>query len=218
MRRVEGRSVREIAKLLSVSRPPVSLWVRDIELTEEQHAVLQSENALHERQRLATAALMAKARARRKNWQLEGRRRAATADPLYVAGCMLYWAEGDKDRHSVRISNSDPAVLRHFVRFLRVHFDVCDDQLRISCNLFADHEERQREIEDFWLSTVALPRACLRKSVVNRYSRYTKKKRTNKLPYGTCKLIVHSTQIVQTIYGSIQALGRFDRPEWIDMP
>jgi hypothetical protein len=53
---------------------------------------------------------------------------------------------------------------------------------------------------------------------VNRYSPYTKKKRTNKLPYGTCRIAVHSTEIAQTIYGSIQELGGFDRPEWLDMP
>lgn len=37
-----------------------------------------------------------------------------------------------------------------------------------------------------------------------------------KLPYGTCRLVVHSTQVVQTIYGSIQEYGGFDRPEWLD--
>jgi creatinine amidohydrolase/Fe(II)-dependent formamide hydrolase-like protein len=36
------------------------------------------------------------------------------------------------------------------------------------------------------------------------------------LPYGTCRLVVHSTEIVQTIYGSIQEYGGFDRPEWLD--
>jgi hypothetical protein len=51
---------------------------------------------------------------------------------------------------------------------------------------------------------------------VNVYSKYSLKKRANKLPYGTCKLVVHSTRIVQTIYGSIQEYGGFDRPEWLD--
>jgi hypothetical protein len=36
------------------------------------------------------------------------------------------------------------------------------------------------------------------------------------LPYGTCALIVHSTRIAQTIYGSIQEYGGFERPEWLD--
>jgi hypothetical protein len=38
----------------------------------------------------------------------------------------------------------------------------------------------------------------------------------NRLPYGTCRLMVHSTQVVQHIYGAIQEYGGFDRPEWLD--
>ena len=41
-------------------------------------------------------------------------------------------------------------------------------------------------------------------------------RRKNKLPHGTGELIVTSTQIVQTIYGSIQEYGGFERPEWLD--
>jgi hypothetical protein len=56
----------------------------------------------------------------------------------------------------------------------------------------------------------------LRRSIVNAYSKHSQKKRQSKLPYGTCKLVVHSTRIVQTIYGSIQEYGGFERPEWLD--
>jgi transposase len=38
--RYSGMSVRDIAKTLSVSTASVSVWVRDIELTEEQKAVI----------------------------------------------------------------------------------------------------------------------------------------------------------------------------------
>ncbi len=47
-------------------------------------------------------------------------------------------------------------------------------------------------------------------------ARYSQKKRTNKLPYGTAALRAHSSQIVQTIYGSIQKLGGFERADWLD--
>jgi hypothetical protein len=47
------------------------------------------------------------------------------------------------------------------------------------------------------------------------YSKHSQKKRRNKLPYGTCRLAVHDTRIVQSIFGSIQEYGGFDRPEWL---
>jgi hypothetical protein len=87
--------------------------------------------------------------------------------------------------------------------------------MRLQCNLFADHVERQLEIERYWLAAVGLPASALRRSAVNRYSKYSLKKRTNRLPYGTARLVVHSTQILQTIYGSIQEIGGFVRPEWL---
>ena len=107
-------------------------------------------------------------------------------------------------------------MVRFFVQFLREAFGVPLEKVSVTCNLFADHEERQSEIEQFWLDLLGLPPECLRKSAVNRYSRYSKKKRKNKLPYGTCRICVHSTEIVQAIYGSIQEFAGFDRPEWID--
>ena len=129
---------------------------------------------------------------------------------------MLYWAEGAKHRNTVKITNSDPALLVFFAGFLRRHFGVPSESMLVRCNLFADHADRQREIEEYWLRQLDLPPASLRRSTVNTYSKYSQKKRINKLPYGTTALSVHSTRIVQTIYGSIQELGGFDRPEWLD--
>ena len=114
------------------------------------------------------------------------------------------------------MSNSDPEVLVVFAAFLRDYFAVPPERMTIACNLFADHLDRQREIESYWLTRLGLPPSSLRKSMVNIYSKHSKKTRKNRLPYGTCKLVVHSTQIVQTIYGSIQEYGGFDRPEWLD--
>ena len=109
-------------------------------------------------------------------------------------------------------------MARFFAEFMFEFFDIDIERLRLTCNLFADHEACQREIENFWLATLRLPRSCLCKSIVNRYSRYSQKKRKNKLPYGTCRIVLHSTEVAQTIYGSIQELAGFDRPEWLDMP
>ena len=129
---------------------------------------------------------------------------------------MLYWAEGSKKRNRVCLVNSDPELVAFFARFLRLHFDVRAEQMRVTCNLFADHIDRQREIELFWLKKLDLPDPCLLKSTVNVYSKYSVKKRAGKLPYGTCSLVVHSTRIVQTIYGSIQEYGNFERTAWLD--
>jgi hypothetical protein len=116
------------------------------------------------------------------------------------------------------MSNSDPALLAFFVDFLREEFSVASDRVAASCNLFTDHAAQCAEVEAFWLEALGLPRSSLRKSIINNYSKYSQKNRRKRLPYGTCKVVVHSTRIVQTIYGSIQQLAGFQRNEWLDLP
>jgi DNA-binding transcriptional regulator YdaS (Cro superfamily) len=208
--RAEGRSIKEIERLLGVARSSVSRWVKDVQLGDAQRHALAArvtEGRLQAAQRKAHAARLLRAEDQR-----EGRRLAQELDGLYVAGCMLYWAEGEKNRCRLSVSNSDVELLCIFVDFLRKHFDVSSAAMRIHCHLFADHIARQREIEQFWLNALGLPAASLGKSVVNTYSKYSQKKRRNKLPYGTCKLTVNSTKIVQTIFGSIPGVRRVRAP------
>jgi len=204
--------VKELAQLLGVSKSSVSLWVRDIELTEAQYLALRRrmggridgsrENAI-------------RALERRRKAQDFGRNAARRAHLLHAAGCMLFWAEGSRSRNRVQFVNSDPAMVTFFLRFLRDCFGVPDEKVAVTCNLFADHVEHQQHIEQYWLDLLQLPRTCLRKSTINTYSKYSQKKRRNKLPYGTCRLEVHDTQLVQSIYGAIQEYAGFDREEWL---
>jgi hypothetical protein len=214
--RADGRAVTEIAGTLRVSKSSVSLWVRDIPLSDAQRDALMRRSIRYEGQWKGAATNIARGRARRLTYQEAGRKRVVAASPDYIGGCMLFWAEGDKARNHVGVANSDPELLACFVEFLRNHFNVENEKMRIACNLFADHVERIVEVEDFWLKTLGLTRANLRKSMVNKYSKHSQKKRKNRLPYGTCKLVVHSTEIVQTIYGSIQEYAGFTRDEWLD--
>jgi hypothetical protein len=212
--RATGLSVREVAASVGVAQSSASKWVRDIALTPEQRRALDERGERGRDDARARKALGA--RAVRRSYQVDGRRLARERGSSYAAGCMLYWAEGAKQRNTLKITNSDPEVLVFFANFLRRELDVSSARMRLYCNLFADHVDRQREIEDFWLDRLGLDRSCLRKSTVNVYSRHSKRTRIGKLPYGTSALVVHSTRIVQTIYGSIQEYGDFDRPEWLD--
>jgi transposase-like protein len=212
LRREEGASVKELARPLGVSKSSVSLWVRDIELTEDQYLAL--------RRRMGgridgSRANAVRALARRRMEQESGRLAARRGHLMHAAGCMLYWAEGSRSRNAVEFTNSDPAMVSFFLRFLRECYSVPEAKITVTCNLFADHLEHQCEIEQFWLDQLGLPHECLRKSSVNVYSKYSKKKRRNRLPYGTCRLKVCDTRIVQSIYGAIQQYAGFEREEWV---
>jgi hypothetical protein len=131
---------------------------------------------------------------------------------------MLFWGEGSKAVNVAQISNSDPALLRLFTQFLRHYFHVPNEKFRVQCNLFADHAERQHEIEQFWLDVLGLSRSSLTKSTVNTFSRASKGTRRGKLPFGTCRLTVCDVRIAQHLFGAIQEYGGFERPEWLLRP
>jgi hypothetical protein len=183
--------------------------VRDIELTEAQQLALLEQNSAYNRQLSGWTQLAARRRAEREAFQQEGRRRARANEPGFIAGCMLYWAEGSKKRNQLQFTNSDPAMARFFVDFLKTYFDLAPEQIRITCHLYADHLDKQVAIERHWLETLGLPSESLRKSVVNVYS-------LGNLPYGTCRVVVSRTWVTQTIFGAIQEIGGFARPSWLE--
>jgi hypothetical protein len=164
--RGEGRSVKEIARLVGVSVSSVSGSVRDVPITHEQRLALLRRMTCNGRSAAAIGRSKA-AREVRRTYQERGRVLADEARPMHIAGCMLYWAEGSKSRNAVQFVNSDPAMVRYFVDFLRREYAISDDRFTVACNLFADHLSRQREVEQFWLDTLGLPTSCLRKSTVN---------------------------------------------------
>jgi hypothetical protein len=103
------------------------------------------------------------------------------------------------------------------VRFLRRCYEVDVDRVAFSVNCFLGNGLTLDEIEGWWLTRLALPRSCLRKAAVNRASSASKRRKGHVLPYGTARLAVHSTFIVQSIYGAIQEYAGIDRPEWLDL-
>jgi hypothetical protein len=142
--------VTEIERELAVSRSSVSVWVRDVELGPAQRERLLAVSKLGPL--LSAERKAAAAREGRRRYQADGRRLARDRDATYTAGCMLYWAEGSKARNYVKLTNSDPELVVYFLRFLRLHFAVADERVKLALNLFCDHRDHQEEIEAYRLA------------------------------------------------------------------
>jgi hypothetical protein len=160
------------------------------------------------------AVRRSRALALRQAAQADGRAAARAGEPLHAVGCALFWAEGSKGRNSATLTNSDPELIATFVRFLRECFAVEDERIALSVNVHLNNGLSLDEIEAWWLERLGLPRSCLRAASVNRASKASRWRR-NVLPYGTARVAVHSTAIVQSIYGAIQEYGGFEREAWV---
>jgi hypothetical protein len=121
--RAQGRSYREIQQVVGVAKSTLSVWLRDVPLSEDQ------QRALDLRGPAATSARAEENRAnaarRRASIQTSAREQVTrlSESELFVAGVVAYWAEGTKNKpwrfgQAVIFMNSDAGLIRLFLRWL----------------------------------------------------------------------------------------------------
>lgn len=209
--RSQGVSIKKIAKQLGVSPGSVSIWTRDIKLTEEQIENLKQQNPIYNKQIKGAQVRSDKARELRKQYQQEGRLKARESNLLHQAGCMLYWGEGAKSRYTCSLVNSDLNMLKLFVKFLRECYSIKTDEIRVRINCYTGNGLSIQEIEKYWQDNLELPSSCFTKTTADNLSKYSQqKKHKNKLLYGTTTVSVHQVAVIQNIYGAIQEYADFD--------
>ena len=165
-----GLPYKRIAARLGVSVGSVYSWANDIELTPEQKAAnlrgpdgpLNQEDV---RRRAKNWA--ARCRRRRADMQAEGRAAARRGNPLHLAGCMLYWAEGSKARNAIRFTNSDPRMVSFFRKFLVDALGLEPAEIHLSINVYTNNGMGIEEIERYWLDLLQLPQSSARGHVLN---------------------------------------------------
>lgn len=178
--RLEGRSYREIATVVGVSTSTLSLWLRDVALTDEQRAALDGRRlsavqrrAEGRRSRRIRRQEFVKSQARSEIAELTGRE-------LFVAGVVAYWAEGSKDkpwdrRERVVFANSDPDLVRLFLRWLEL-LGVSRDRVRFELQI---HESADvAGALSFWAGVVGLPLERFSRPLLKRHNPKTVRKNT----------------------------------------
>jgi hypothetical protein len=86
-----------------------------------------------------------------------------TSDPVWVAGLVLYWAEGAKTRRDVSMANTDPRALRLFVLWLRTYVDP---NVQFSLRLHLPEGNDEPEAKGFWRAAIGLSDANFHKTFI----------------------------------------------------
>lgn len=207
--RNEGYSLNEIHKQLGVSKSTVSLWVKDIRLSSEQRKKLDSNNfggRGHGGKMWSQLNLD-----QRIKYQQQGATSISNFD-LHLAGCMLYWAEGSKDRNSMSFTNMDPEMVILFLRFLKECYSIDEEKVDIYLNSHYLSSKTETEIKEYWQSLLKLPDKCFKYFFVEK--RIPKKPKTD-YGFGICQIRIHDTEIVQNIFGAIKAYVGISSNRWL---
>jgi len=193
--RQEGKSYREIREKITVSKSTLSGWLKNIKLTKEQKSrlsKLQATGYLGAKKQQATSLKHheeIKRKAEREVTKL-------VENPFFIAGLMLYWAEGSKNIGSVQFSNSDPAMIKIMMHWFRDFCAVSENKFRIS--LFMHSLHTKENCQKFWQEVTSIPSNQF-------YKPYIKptifSNRKNKLYEGTCRIVIHNRGLLSKIIG-----------------
>jgi hypothetical protein len=184
--RRRGKTFKEILEFVPVSKGTLSLWCRDIILTDSQMKTIA--DAHHERIALAVKA------SRDRRWlsyQQEADSEWSTllGNLDFQFGLALYVGEGNKTG-SPGVSNSDPRVLRRVIQFFGL-LSVPSSNLRVAIHV---HDSALiEESEAYWSEQLEIPRSQFNRTVVA-VSRAGKGLRKT-LAYGTCTVLTYNTKL-----------------------
>lgn len=203
--RAEGKSIKEIERLIGVRRSSVSVWVRDIELTREQKHRLIARNTSLDVLERRRKTRFANEYARRMPFVQQGIADVASRRnvDIFMLGIGLFWGEGSKtSRGVIELSNTDPRVIQMHVLFLR---QVCKvDPKKIHGHVGIHSHLSTEQAEKYWSKISGIPlvqfyRTSIQKSKAG-------KGRRDPLPHGTFSVGVNSTEMRLRLEGWMQGV------------
>ncbi len=159
MLRKQGYSLYEISIKLGISKGTASLWLKNTQLSDwaqkriqkrRNEGSLKSQITLNERthKRLTEAQDFARK-------TLENMPETMNNSRLYCA--LLYWCEGEKSKNdkSLFFTNSDPSLVRSFLKHLRKGYAVEELKFRVCVHLHNYHDPDKQLI--FWSKVTTIP-------------------------------------------------------------
>ena len=118
---------------------------------------------------------------------------------LFGMGLGLYWGEGTKaNLQAVRLGNTDPELIKTFIKFLVRFFDIRKQDLKFGLQIFSDIDPE--EALDFWIKHLRIGKAQIyRPTITKSGSIGTYKKKSQ---YGVLTVLYQNTRM-RALLGSM---------------
>lgn len=172
--RRRGLGIKTIAYKLRVSSSTASLWCRDIKLSLKQIKELErrahdpyygrrKDNILRQRQKRLEAIKSLRQIGIQEIGDL-------TKRELFIAGVALYWAEGFKKDKRLGFANSDPAMIKFFLKWLLECCNVPKSSIRLRVGLNISHKNRVEDVEDYWSKITGISKNQFQKPYFQKFT------------------------------------------------
>lgn len=203
--RKKGKSINQIVKETGYSKASVSVWVRDIILTESQRKGLsEMGRSIESIERRRASRLANEYKKTRVVMDLAKEDiKKISLHELKLIGVMLYLGEGGKTRKGmVRLANSDADIIKIMMHFFRNVCNVSESKFCAHIHTFDNADVEKTE--QYWSRITKIPRKQFYKTYVKQSVASLHKRKT--LPYGTVEVGVNDTKLFLTIMGWIEKI------------
>lgn len=111
---------------------------------------------------------------------------------LFGMGIGLYWGEGNKaNKNTVKLGNSDPALMRIFIKFLIKFFKIDKKDLKFHLHIFTDIN--MQEAYSYWIKELKIKKSQFYKptvTITGKLGTYRKKSK-----YGVLSVYYANTKL-----------------------
>jgi hypothetical protein len=185
--RHKGFSYGNIAKKCNTSKSNISLWCRDVKLSRDQYNKLIANkggilklglNRLHEIRELEISQVKESARKEISVKKIDD-------FTFFVAGAMLYWAEGSKTS-GLYITNSDERVILFMLKWFKKFLDINADRIKMYLHIHLG--DNDLKIKQYWSELTGIPLENFGKSFIKPTGTGHRK---NVLPHGIIRIQIY---------------------------
>ncbi|MFA6254054.1 MAG: hypothetical protein WC640_02220 [Candidatus Paceibacterota bacterium] len=176
--REKGKSIRDVEKTLDIPRSTLSGWFRDIKLTSLQKKRLKRkhERALIKARKGATKWHNGQKEDRLRTAEIEADKTLNKIDKdreiLELSLAMLYLGEGYKAGSATSLGNSDPLILKFFLKVMKFVYNLKMENISFYLHLRADQDPEL--LKKYWAKKLEMPTDRFRKVSIDKRTLGTK--------------------------------------------
>ncbi|QQG52275.1 MAG: hypothetical protein HY931_02945 [Candidatus Falkowbacteria bacterium] len=211
--RLSGKSYNQISNLLKIPKSTLSVWLKDVPLSEKAKSVIKSRtnelavSKLIERNKNQTVLASQRHEVIYKQATKEAKN--LLDNPLFITGVSLYWAEGykkgwtDSKWKSIDFANADSEMIAIMMLFFKKFLNIKEYKIKIQIMLH-DEQNSQKAL-DYWRNITKVPKENFFKPCCV-ISKASNGKIKNKLEYGTVHIRINDVQAFFRLAGWIDSL------------
>ena len=191
--RLQGLSYSEIKDSLKVSKSTLSVWLKEMPLTNEKINELRAHSPRRIERFRKTMTKKREARVKEASIKATHDFGTLTKREIFIAGLFLYWGEGGKTNpYAITLSNTDPGMIRFYMMWLR-NLEIPHEKIRIRLHLYSDMDIEKEIL--FWSKTTHAKKQQFMKPSIKKSLHPELSERG--FGHGTCNVIVRGRDVTE---------------------